>query len=77
MTTKTATRKATVPSTSTLPDGDVLGNDIIASSGKAATAKLLRATAGGGKASKAGNSKGAAPRIMFEPRGWTMGGRVD
>lgn len=61
-----------VPNTSTLPDGDTLGNDILAQAGKANTAKLLRAT---GQVRKTG--KGAPPRVNFQPRGWTMGGRVD
>ena len=68
----------TIPATSTLPDGDALGNDILATAGQTATAKLLRATASGGRSAKAGAAKsGAAPRVMFQPRGWTMGGRVD
>jgi hypothetical protein len=65
----------TVPQVSTLPDGDALGNDILASAGAANTAKLLKATAKGGATVKA--RKGTPPRISFQPSAWTLGGRVD
>lgn len=63
------------PSTSTLPDGTALANDIIASAGKRDTAALLRKTSKGATPAKV--RQGEPPAIRFEPRGWTMGGRVD
>jgi hypothetical protein len=75
-TTETNQTTATPPSTSTLPDGDALGNDIIASAGARDVAKLVRQTAAGGQASKARQTN-EPPRVMFQPRGWTLGGRVD
>lgn len=75
----TATLTTPTPATAapaTLPDGDALGNDILASAGAANTARLLRQTAKGGTARKARQTN-TPPRIMFQPRGWTMGGRVD
>lgn len=58
----------------TLPDGDKLGNDILAAAGTAEVKALLRKTAGGGKSKAA---KGTPPRVMFEPRAWAISGRVD
>lgn len=58
--------------TETLPNGDALGNDILMSAGKAEIKALRRKAGVPAKA-----RKGDAPRIMFEPRAWTMGGRVD
>jgi len=73
--TKTIT---TVPATSTLPDGNLLANDILAESGSAATRALLRKTSSGGTVRKAGGKLSVEPpRVSFRPRGWTMGGRVD
>jgi len=70
--------KTEVPATSTLPDGDALANDILAASGTAATRTLLRKTNAGGTVRKAGGKRSTEPpRVMFQPRGWTMGGRVD
>ena len=77
MSTRTETRPvATPPVTETLPDGDALGNDILADAGQAETKALLRK---GGESNKArkGDSRSAAPRVMFQPQAWTMGGRVD
>lgn len=76
MTATLTTPAVTVPATSTLPDGTALGNEILASAGKANTAKLLRATAAGGTSRKARQTN-EPPRVVFQPRGWTLGGRVD
>lgn len=57
----------------TLPDGDKLGNDILAAAGTAEVKALLRKTVGGGKSA----GKTAPPRVMFEPRAWSISGRVD
>lgn len=70
--TLTTPTPATVPNTSTLPDGDALGNDILAAAGRANTAKLLRNPGATVKA-----RKGTPPRVMFQPSAWTLGGRVD
>lgn len=76
MTATLTTPTVAVPATSTLPDGTALGNEILASAGKANTAKLLRQTAAGGTSRKARKSN-EPPRIAFQPSAWTLGGRVD
>lgn len=48
-----------------LPNGDALVDEMIAASGRRATAALKRAT----------KSKGS--KVEYTPRGWTFGGQVD
>ena len=76
MSTATQTRPevATPPVTDTLPDGDALGNDILAGIGQAEIKALLRK---GGQSVKARKGSSSAPRVMFQPQAWTMGGQVD
>lgn len=82
MTTLAAASPVTTPETTpvttpgTLPDGDALGNDILASAGTAETKALLRKTAGGGTSRKARKSN-EPPRVMFSPQAWSISGRVD
>lgn len=72
--TVTTMQKTIVPPTSVLPDGDALGNDIIADACKSEVKSLLRK---GGQSGKSRKGKNNPPRVMFQPQAWTMGGRVD
>lgn len=65
------------PATSTLPDGDTLANEMIASAGKRDTAALLRKASKGATAAKTRLAKGEPPRVMFQPRGWSFSGGID
>jgi hypothetical protein len=66
--------KTQVASTSTLPDGDALGNDIIAGATKRQIDTLLRK---GGQSAKARKDSGKAPRVMFQPQAWSFSGNID
>lgn len=61
MTTETMTKPA---ETTLLPDGDKLGNDILMRAGAANVKPLV-------------SRRGGENVVGYEPRAWTMGGRVD